>query len=69
VTGIRRDRYAEHHRIPVEERKPAAEVGTYLHPDAWGVDPRLGLDAREGGTDDPPAPPPVPLPEASDAPR
>jgi hypothetical protein len=27
--------YAEKHRIPVEEVKPAREKGRYLHPDAW----------------------------------
>ncbi|HHQ48257.1 MAG TPA: hypothetical protein ENK19_05170 [Acidobacteria bacterium] len=36
VTGIRHDRFAEAHRIPVEEEKPAAEQGTYLHPREWG---------------------------------
>lgn len=36
VTGIRHDAYAEAHRIPVEEDKPAAEQGHYLHPDAFG---------------------------------
>ncbi len=35
VTGIRKDPYAESHRIPVEEPKPASERGTYLHPDAY----------------------------------
>ena len=35
VTGIRRDAYAEKHRIPVEEAKPATERGYYLHPDAF----------------------------------
>lgn len=36
VTGIRKDPFAEAHRIPVEEEKPAAEQGTYLHPEEWG---------------------------------
>lgn len=36
VTGVRQDPYAKAHRIPVEEDKPAAEVGTYLHPEAYG---------------------------------
>ncbi|HKF54354.1 MAG TPA: hypothetical protein VKJ45_02885, partial [Blastocatellia bacterium] len=35
VTGIRRDAYANMHRIPVEETKPERERGTYLHPDAF----------------------------------
>jgi hypothetical protein len=36
LTGVRKDAYAETHRIQVEERKTAAEIGTYLHPDAFG---------------------------------
>jgi hypothetical protein len=36
VTGIRHDAYANAHRIPVSEDKPAAEQGTYLHPDVFG---------------------------------
>src|SRR5205814_6405285 len=35
VTGIRKDAYANAHRIPVEEDKPAGERGTYLHPEAY----------------------------------
>jgi hypothetical protein len=35
VTGIRQDAYANHHRIPVEEAKPDAERGFYLHPEAF----------------------------------
>jgi hypothetical protein len=36
VTGIRKDAYANAHRIPVEEEKPAGEKGTCLHPEACG---------------------------------
>ncbi len=36
VTGIRKDPYAELNRIQVEVDKPADEIGTYLHPDAYG---------------------------------
>ena len=36
VTGIRQDAFANTNRIPVEEDKPAAERGLYLHPDALG---------------------------------
>jgi len=36
VTGIRHDTYAEAHRIPVEEDKPAGERGTYLYPELYG---------------------------------
>ena len=35
VTGVRQDAYANTHRIPVEEEKPASERGSYLHPDAF----------------------------------
>ena len=35
VTGIRQDAYANRHRIPVEEAKPASERGTYIHPDSF----------------------------------
>ncbi len=34
VTGIRKDAYAEKHRIPVEEMKPGNEQGTCLHQEA-----------------------------------
>jgi trimeric autotransporter adhesin len=37
VTGIRQDAWAQKHRIPVEEAKPEAERGRYLHPDAFGA--------------------------------
>ncbi|MBZ5543019.1 MAG: hypothetical protein LAO07_04985, partial [Acidobacteriia bacterium] len=36
VTGIRQDAYANSHRIPVEEEKPVAERGHYLHPELYG---------------------------------
>jgi hypothetical protein len=36
VTGIRHDSWAEAHRIRVEEVKPRAERGTYLHPELVG---------------------------------
>jgi len=36
VTGIHHDAYANANRIPVSEDKPAAEQGTYLHPDVFG---------------------------------
>jgi hypothetical protein len=43
VTGIRHDRFAEKNRIPLEEDKPEAERGRYLHPDAWGQPPEAGV--------------------------
>jgi hypothetical protein len=36
VTGIRQDPYANAHRTPVEQGKPADEVGKYLHPEEYG---------------------------------
>ena len=44
VTGIRQDAYANAHRIPVEEAKPAEEAGLYLHPLELGQPADLGLD-------------------------
>jgi hypothetical protein len=37
ITGVRQDAYAEANRIPIEEYKPEGERGTYLHPDAFGI--------------------------------
>ncbi|HEY0701462.1 MAG TPA: hypothetical protein VGD60_01725 [Candidatus Acidoferrales bacterium] len=39
VTGIRHDAWANAHRIPTEEEKPANEQGTYLHPELFGAPP------------------------------
>jgi hypothetical protein len=36
VTGVRKDAWAEAHRIPVEEDKPPAEKGRFLHPELFG---------------------------------
>jgi hypothetical protein len=44
VTGVRHDPYAEKHRIPVEEDKPADEKGKYLHPTERGMPETLGVD-------------------------
>lgn len=35
VTGVRKDAWAEANRIPVEEAKPKAERGRYLHPELF----------------------------------
>jgi hypothetical protein len=43
VTGIRKDAYAEAHRIEVEVDKPADERGTYLHPLEHGKPAELML--------------------------
>jgi hypothetical protein len=47
VTGVRHDAFAEAHRIPVEEDKPDAERGLYLHAEAFGLPPELAI-TREG---------------------
>jgi hypothetical protein len=47
VTGIRHDRYAEQHRIPVEEDKPANERGKYLDPGLYGKPDDLRLNKVE----------------------
>jgi hypothetical protein len=59
VTGIRRDAWANAHRIVVEEEKVGVEVGTYLHPELFyqgkekslrrPVYPKLGALERQGG--------------------
>jgi hypothetical protein len=43
VTGIRHDRWASAHRVPVEQDKPAAERGRYLHPELYGESEEKGL--------------------------
>jgi hypothetical protein len=43
VTGIRHDAYANAHRIPVEEQKPAAEKGKYLNPQEFGKTLQQGM--------------------------
>lgn len=57
LTGVRQDAYAEKNRIRVEETKPAAERGSYLHPEAfdkpveksveWARDPARSKRAKE----------------------
>ena len=37
VTGIRKDPWANAHRIQVEEDKPDKERGYYLHPDLYQI--------------------------------
>ncbi len=44
VTGIRQDPFANANRVQVEVDKPEDEVGTYIHPEAWGVSPDLQTD-------------------------
>jgi hypothetical protein len=47
VTGIRQDPYANAHRIPEEQDKPANEKGKYLHPTEWGQPASKGIDYEE----------------------
>lgn len=47
VTGIRHDAYANAHRIPIEQDKPAEERGTYIHPELYGKPASQGLDRQE----------------------
>jgi hypothetical protein len=43
LTGVRKDAYAETHRVQVEEMKPVAERGSYLHPEAFGKSAEKGV--------------------------
>ncbi len=45
VTGIRQDAWANAHRIPTEEEKPANEQGHYLHPEFFGAGPDQAVGA------------------------
>jgi hypothetical protein len=44
VTGIRKDPYAEAHRIPVEQDKAEKERGKYLYPQEYGQPEDRGLN-------------------------
>jgi len=44
VTGVRQDAYANAHRVAVETTKPAALVGTYIHPELFGAGPERQQD-------------------------
>jgi hypothetical protein len=46
VTGIRHDEWANAHRIPVEQEKPAAERGLYLHPELFGEPVEKAIGAK-----------------------
>jgi trimeric autotransporter adhesin len=46
VTGIRQDAWANAHRIPNEEPKPANEQGKYLHPELFGAGPDQSIGAK-----------------------
>ena len=44
VTGVRHDRWADQHRISVEEVKTEAERGYYLHPEAFQQPQERGIE-------------------------
>jgi hypothetical protein len=48
ITGIRRDPFAQAHRIPVEPEKPSSERGLYLDPELYGQPETqaIGYDVR-----------------------
>jgi len=47
VTGIRHDKFADAHRIPVEEYKEGKERGKYIHPLENGMPESLGINYEE----------------------
>ncbi|HTZ95167.1 MAG TPA: hypothetical protein VMB18_02140 [Terriglobales bacterium] len=50
VTGIRQDKWANAHRIPVEQKKDARERGYYLNPELYGAPINKRVDfARHPG--------------------
>jgi hypothetical protein len=53
VTGIRHDAYADAHRIPTEEDKPADEHGKYLHPELFGAGPEKSVAAAHAAAPSP----------------
>jgi hypothetical protein len=44
VTGIRKDAWANAHRVQVERKKPAKERGYYLHPELHGKSAEKGIE-------------------------
>ncbi|MGV8040063.1 MAG: beta strand repeat-containing protein [Thermoanaerobaculaceae bacterium] len=51
VTGIRQDAFANANRIPVEEDKPEADRGRYIHPEAFGKPAELSVHRVSEGRD------------------
>ena len=47
VTGIRKDAYANQHRIEVEVVKEGEAAGRYLHPEAFGLPEEMGIGYEE----------------------
>jgi hypothetical protein len=46
LTGVRHDAHARANAVPVEEYKSAADVGRYLHPEAYGAPGELAIGLR-----------------------
>lgn len=68
VTSLRNDPYAQDHRLPLEQAKPAEELGTYLYPEGYGMPEELGLEAIEQQAMDLQREMALPSEEASDEP-
>ncbi len=47
VTGVRHDAWANAHRIPTEETKPAEEQGQYMHPELFGSQGNARREAKQ----------------------
>lgn len=47
VTGIRHDRWAEAHRIPVVQEKTEREIGHFIHPELWNQPPEKSIIAAD----------------------
>jgi hypothetical protein len=62
VTGVRKDAYAEAHRMVVEEAKSKAERGLYLHPELFGQPPTKSLARRFRPSSMPSIPSPLDVP-------
>ena len=43
VAGIRKDPWANAHRVQVEEDKPDKERGCYIYPDLYGQQANMGI--------------------------
>jgi hypothetical protein len=48
VTGVRKDPFANRHRILAEEDKPGAERGMYLHPEVYGRPDTQSIEHAHG---------------------
>jgi hypothetical protein len=67
VTGVRHDAYANAHRIPTEEDKPANERGYYLHPELFGAGPEKSIAGNHKSANQPKPIQPVLLSPGADS--